>query len=408
MRVNSSAFDKVGFSPSPSISRSDLPARVDLGEGYRFYPQRGELVHKDHFWSQELPCTGDEELLVLGDKLREGRLRPEWLAGLEVKSPKARAVLEGEVVAEELSGTDLSRFQELCQALKGVGRKRRGHVFFAVTALERLARDGTLTKAKDAAGKSLLDNIWALYKDDSLLPRLKEDLLVWSLLYAAFPKRAFEQAPGKGTCAATSIAYLGWEEDPAEMVRLVRELAVEGKVRLRSGGVMERPKVYLANEGGCSTVEELLQASFMDYADPDYKYDFSQDAFVSQAPGNTKGKPRERGLFPEHQLRLLEGVTGRSYQVVKPPQAGAEFLEKYFQAQGERAVAQLDWSSSAELHSRHLLVVTKVDDSYVYLKDPLGSWSQQVGKGHECFDYGFEKLTRQEFERRLNHLIVAS
>ncbi len=300
-----------------------------------------------------------------------------------------------------------SRILKLMGTFRGESRRKGDRTYSPVEGMERLLRSGALTQQKDRAGSTLLEHLEAILENPSVRPEEAKEMAAWSIIHAAFPKRSYAQVKGAGTCVATSLSHNVLQENPAEVFRWVRGLAVEGQVAFPSGEVVHRARDSgpLGLERG-TPVEQLLQATLTDYADPNFSYDLVTNTHY------TLTATRKARLWTDQQLRLCELVTGRKHKAVK---VGSGDLEPLFQSPGERRLAAdlfweekpgVNWVSTAK-HGRHLVTVTGVDERYVYLRDPHGDGSQSLpDTSHQARGFGYGRMTRQEFDRRLHHLLV--
>ena len=332
------------------------------------------------------------------------------LRALTQESPEAALVLLGKLPAKaenrlkQLSEAEQSKALKLLNQFSGQSLRVGERIFYPTRALARLLIDDKLTQ-KDSKGNTLLHNLEQL---SSLDETGNSNYATWFVVHAASPKRSYRQLPESGTCVATSLSYKALEDAPAEVSRLTLQLARDGRLPLPNGEVVNRAVGSDSPpENGGSPVEQLLQASLTDYADSKYQYDFKSDQHFN-------GTSVRRGrLWVDQQLRMEDALTGRENKAVKVD--SSELRKLFEEKKVERMAADIYWEKNPKpslfntaKHGRHMVVLTGVDDKYVYFRNPHGSAKQLEDSSHKANNYGFGRFTREEFDSRLHHVILDS
>lgn len=380
--------------PQDRLSR-DATGELGLGNGFCLGAD-GKVVSKS-FWGKARPCNRGEALEALAQAYQQGQISAEELKNCRHYSNASLLILgeQPEVLQDKLKTwpeADRAKFQQLL-TLVGTGHRDQGeNSFFLGSALEKLALQDKLLGQKDHDGLSLLDNLMEMQKLCQADGATGSDLFAWTLVHSAYSKRTFHQVPGKGICAAATLGYVLWQESPARVVRALRDWAYEGQAQTRTG-TAERPQRAYDPRQSAPLADQVLQASLMNLADPQFAYDIVEDQF------SKAGENRERGLFPEHQQHLLNSLSAHDWQSQSLSSAELQPLLK--QGSGPIPVA-LEWTQSGELHSRHLLSVNRVTDQHVYLRDPAGEMGLTLENStQEKLGEGFLRMSRQEFDQRI-------
>ncbi len=86
---------------------------------------------------------------------------------------------------------------------------------------------------KDHEGQSILSHLYAL-KTESVKTGVRPTSLISGALDVLADRNKITQGP-HGTCGAATLQQAMWKQDPAEMIRIVRNLAQKGESDLRQG-----------------------------------------------------------------------------------------------------------------------------------------------------------------------------
>ena len=385
--------------PRDGVSRGGSSS-LGLGQGHRLNA-RGKVVATSR-WGKPQPCSSGEAIEVLSQAYQSGQISADEVRGCQ-RYPQAPLLLLGErsqALQDKLQSWpegERARFDQLLTSV-GTGSREQGeHTFFLGSALEKLALQDKLLGQCDVDGLTLLDNLEAMQKICQGDGAVGEDLFAWTLVHSAYSKRTFHQVPGKGTCGAATLGYVLWQDSPARVVRALRDWAYQGQTQTRTG-VAERPERAYDPSESTPLADQVLQASLMNLADPQFVYDIVQDQF-------TQGEQqRERGLFPEHQQHLLNSLSDRDW--TSQSLTSSQLQPILQEGSGPLPVA-LQWTQSGELHSRHLLSVSRVSEHHVYLRDPAGELGLTLeGSTQEKLGEGFLRMSRQEFDERIQQGLI--
>ncbi len=191
----------------------------------------------------------------------------------------------------------------------------------------------------------------------------------------------------KGTCGAATAERALAERDPAEYVRILRELLLNGYVKLKNG------ETTVLNPGGLHIAEgesetrlipsRVLQPSFIDYANADFSYDDDREKQVMLYKGKWPIVLKSSGITPSDEKRLLEGLFGIRYKVVRftdNDKENAELLKallsrRYRKGEGRYPVMiSLNFVTNDELQRNvakgHFVELKKLNDEKVLISNP--------------------------------------
>ncbi|MEB3185810.1 MAG: hypothetical protein VKP72_00050, partial [bacterium] len=224
----------------------------------------------------------------------------------------------------------------------------------------------------------------------------------------------------KGTCAATTVQYYMALNHPAEYVRVAKELLTQGQTTTASGVVYRRDDTSIAPDDNRVRMhlDRIVQVAFMDQDNANGRvlggYDNARDL---QSDG--KG-----GMYTASTVRILQELTAGSQGTFtllesgwnsngsqwQPDLAGKQPLLDGIQrslARGVESPVSLRWDTTGStIHSYHALLVTKVQDGQVYLRNPWGVGenvnSANLGPPREVLDAGGNiRMTLAEFTANL-------
>lgn len=401
-----------------ALDRADgLDRRTGLGDGFAL--ENGQVV-TSNWLGRTRTCEPGPSMQALVQGHRVGWISAEEIRTLE-KYPQATLLVLGEpspALTALLQSWPPEQRQQFQTLLGEVGADYRqtgrvqvvdrehkerlnqepGPTFFLGSALEKLALNGKLLGSRDQAGHSLLENLVALRQACAKDGQAGQDLFAWSLLHSAYSKRTFHQAQGKGTCGAATLGYVLWQENPSQMVGALKDWTYQGQTVTRSG-TSQRPEESIDSRDGTPVADQILQASLMNLADPEYTYSLVEDRFR-----RADGHVRERGLLPQHQEHLLNSLSQRDWS--SQALDSEQIREVQSRAKGPLPVT-LEWATGQGLHSLHLLSVQKVNDTHVYLRDPAGDMGVVLpDSSQQLLGSGFQRMSRQEFDQRLQQGLV--
>lgn len=401
-----SAGKPVGASPGGAPDNSAVPMdqiasldrAIPLGDGFRL-EQDGKIVSRN-WLGRSSPCSKGQALRALSEGLRQQRISPEEIRAHCHRYPQAALLVLREPSAalsaklQEWPPASQEKFKQILDAVGDDYRDKGDQSFFLGCALEKLALNEKLISDCDAQGTCLLDNLVALNRSCQADGQAGRDLFAWSLLHSAYSKRTFHQTPTKGTCGAAALGYVLWQESPSRVVRALHDWVYHGQAQTRDRLVSKPPEATDPADPA-PVGDQLLQACLMAVGDPDFSYSLVKDQF-----SRPDGQTRERGLFPEHQERVLNSLSPRDWQTGGTP--SQKIREHLTDGSGPIPVA-LQWVEVNGLHGRHMLTVSRVNDDYVYLRDPAGPLGLTLCEStQQKFADGFQRMSREEFDRRIH------
>jgi hypothetical protein len=224
----------------------------------------------------------------------------------------------------------------------------------------------------------------------------------------------------KGTCAATTVQYYMALNHPAEYVRVAKELLTQGQTTTASGVVYRRDDTSIARDDNSvrMPLDRIVQVAFMDQDNANGRvlggYDNALDL---QSDG-------KRGMYMASTVRILQELTAGSQGTFnllesdwnwdgsqwQPDPASKQPLLDGIQrslARGVESPVGLRWNTTGStIHSYHALLVTKVQDGQVYLRNPWGGGdgmnTARLGPPREVLDAsGNIRMTLAEFTANL-------
>lgn len=257
------------------------------------------------------------------------------------------------------------------------------------TNLTTLLGDGKLGM-EDSKGKSLLSNLQSLRSQS--FAREGEHKLDGSQIYSEVLGQTAR--PGsisqgsRGTCTVTTMEHLQATREPSEYVRIMTGLTgASGNVRLRSGDILTRDSGLVApDNSGRTAASRVYQASMMEYANgPDQDYRNDQDGHFNAKDGtpllNDRGKLR--GGLPMQSLeKVSDDVMMGDFRYREGSVRGADsktIATEMTQALSDKKAIQVGMRWGRDPDDRdayHALSVYKMDDKYVYLRNPWGAGEQ--------------------------------
>ncbi len=380
------------------------PSRsIGLGDGFSL-DQDGK-VRSRNWLGTEKKCSHGQAVKALQQGFSEQRISNDEIRKHSYRYPEAKLVVLGELspaLSEKLSNWPTgaqAKFKDLLSSVGSDYRDSADKTFFLASALEKLAMNDKLQGSHDASGHSLLDNLVSLKDHCQKDGQAGQDLFGWSLIHSAYSKHTFHQAPTKGTCASATLGYVLWQENPAKVVGALRDWVYRGETQTRLGS-MPRPDESLDPADPTPSGDQILQASLMNLADPEFTYSLVKDQF-SKPDGTT----RERGLFPNQQERVLNSLSSNNWHSKSTTSSEIQQLQE--EGDGPIPVV-LEWASPGGLHSKHMMAVNRISDQYAYLRDPAGELGLTLpDSSQQKFANGFQRMSRDEFDSRLQQGLVA-
>lgn len=243
-------------------------------------------------------------------------------------------------------------------------------------------------------GKTLLDNLFEIAKNgvDSTLQAhgVTTEKIVGGLVLEIGDAGNICQG-NHGTCGATSVEYLMATNYPAEFARLVGQLANGGRATMANGGSLTRVADSIANENsGRTAVDRLFQSAAMNNSE--------MGAYSDRTDTHASGGG---GLTQDDVTNLVEGMSKVDYRTVYGNDAGVLALIQRATQQGQEVPVGLNWAGAGG----HELLVTKMENGQVYLRNPWGSnetGSPFNGPQRQLLDNkGNVVMTQAEFQRYL-------
>ena len=236
--------------------------------------------------------------------------------------------------------------------------------------LDALNKSGTLNK-KDSQGKTILQNIKEM-TNSKMQGTVDGKKLAEETIAILGNRTNILQGP-HGTCGAGSVQNLVWTQDPAEMVRIVKDLAKDGKVVLRDGKEMLAGTDSLNFHNGDTTkdgsVENrtdfdiIFQSAVM--KDQAFLADFT-DYNVKNDLGDGKSVLTGDSASDPYKVKnLMQSITGEHYQT---NMFDFDVLQEKV-AQGKEVIACYLPDTEDKNWGMHYVTVTAIKDGEVYFQN---------------------------------------
>ncbi|HPZ09156.1 MAG TPA: hypothetical protein PL110_13685 [Candidatus Eremiobacteraeota bacterium] len=291
-----------------------------------------------------------------------------------------------------------------------------------------LLKEGKL-KDKDKDGKSLLHILTDMEKQEFSEGLDGKKILEETLRNLARPDSICQKS--KGTCTVTTLEYIHAKNHPAEYARIMAGLTSKsGEVTLLNGDKLVRDEGLIEDDfSGRSAVDRIYQASMMEYGNGERDYINKEDASfrVEIKPDGTRSivETDKHGGLPSSGLNktmnaVLPYISEVQYFTTDTPENRKVFEEKVNQAlsEGKPVPVTLSWGKNNYSFSfgSHELAVEKIDDTYVYLRNPWGDDDDMDSPGNAIANDpardivppggsgpsgGHIRMSKDEFYRRL-------
>lgn len=235
-----------------------------------------------------------------------------------------------------------------------------------------LLGDGRM-QSKDTRGATLLDNLETIRTQPLAAGLDRRETLADTLTQTARPGVIHQG--NRGTCTVTTLEHMLAKSQPAEYARLVGGLTTpEGVVRTRNGWNLYRDGGLIQNDNsGRSPISRIFQGSMMEYANGAMTYDNARDAHSN--PDGTLIRNRhgrtQSGLGYKEWERAVHATMGPARDVSAGPNAMRDIQANL--RRGLDVPVGLIWGRDQDGDpTGHALSVTKMDEKYVYLRNPWG------------------------------------
>lgn len=286
------------------------------------------------------------------------------------------------------------------------------------TALMELLDNGTLQK-KDSKGTTVLETISEI-KNGKNKSGVNGNELAKDAVLILSDRKYISQGP-HGTCGAGALQNHLWSKDPAELGRIVKDLASDGECTLRDGSILKAGTGSLGFHYGDTTtngsIEDrrdfniIFQSSVMrDVAlvggnralGNAYIYDLA-DYNVASDNGDAKSvKSGDSASNPLLLGSLVESITGLDYTTTTSFLWGKDKqmneLKKAVKLGNEPIVLINADDEMSKIGNKHYVLVNRFADNNVYY------WDTATYK-----DGGFiNSMPEDEFKSRLEGIIKQS
>lgn len=201
----------------------------------------------------------------------------------------------------------------------------------------------------------------------------------------------------RGTCAPTTAEYYMATQQPAEYARLAAGLMMGDRVQMASGATLVRDPGSVARDNSQrSDIDRIFQVALMDRSELG-DYDNRTDAHVTGAGGATQ----------DDVTRWMNDLTAGREGTFRTTNFTDPQMMAKLQASLQRGVevpVGLNWSQYGR-DAGHELLVTKIENGQVYLRNPWGvqeTGSPGSGPNRRVLDnQGDIVMSLAEFQSRL-------
>lgn len=260
--------------------------------------------------------------------------------------------------------------------------------------LMKLLDNGTLTR-KDSHGNTILDNVYRMQKGPNQ-DGVQDKQLAKDTLKVLNDRKEIYQGP-HGTCGAASLENVMMRKDPAEMVRIVTNLAAKGRVTTRGGHVLRAGTGSLnwhrnstttaGRKDNRSDFDIIFQSAAMRSValvggDMDAMGRIADYNVNKDTGGSSAVKTGDSASDPLHLSSLAEDITGQDYDadlrlkwsfsnLATAANAGKEPIA-LFSPDGVKLTFD-GLKPNLEGLELHYVTVTKVENGQVYYYDTAKS-----------------------------------
>lgn len=266
--------------------------------------------------------------------------------------------------------------------------------------LLQLLDKGTLTK-KDSQGTTILDNVHRMQRSDKKNQEgVNGKQLAEDTLKVLNNRKAIYQGP-HGTCGAASLENVMMKKDPAEMVRLVTNLAANGKVTTRGGHTLQAGTGSLkwhsdsvttaGRQDKRSDFDIIFQSAAMRSialvgGDMDAMGGLADYNVNKDTGGSSAVKSGDSAADPLHLSNLAENITGKGYSAdLRLKWAFSNLAKEANQGKEPMALFSPDGvklsfdglKPNLQGLELHYVTVTKVENGQVYYYDTAKSGMSQ-------------------------------
>ncbi|MFN8670863.1 MAG: hypothetical protein U0457_02120 [Candidatus Sericytochromatia bacterium] len=276
-------------------------------------------------------------------------------------------------------------------------------------ALESLLNSNKLTLT-DSKNKTVLENL-AEIKNGSKQKGVNSEALLKDAILVLSDRKYITQGP-HGTCGAGSVQNHLWVKDPAEMLRIVKDLAKSGECELRDGYKLKAGTNSLTWHEGNKTTDGssedrrdfniIFQSAIMrDIAEVGGDRDIIAGRFAdynvnkdnSDAPSVATG---DSAADPNLMTGLMKSITGKSYSLSTSFLFGGggriSELEKASK-EGKQPIALFSQDGYFGLH---YVVVQEVKDGKIYFQNTAHSR-----------DYGnIDSMSIEDFKSKVRSVVI--
>lgn len=247
-------------------------------------------------------------------------------------------------------------------------------------ALESLLKDNKLT-LKDSSGKTVLENLVEI-KTGKKQNGINSEQLLKDAVLVLSDKKYITQGP-HGTCGAGALENHLWDKKPAELLRIVKDLAKTGQCKLEDGSILKAGTNSLVfHENDRRDFNVIFQSAVMrDVAlvggdralGNKYLHDLAEYN-VNTDSGDAKSvKNGDSAANPTLLTSLVESITSSKYTVKTSfIWGGGDRLEDLKKAVSQNKQPMALFSQDGYF-GLHYVVIQKIDNEKVYYQDSATS-----------------------------------
>ncbi len=254
------------------------------------------------------------------------------------------------------------------------------------SALQGLLRSGKLTMT-DSKGKTMIENLYEI-KTGSKQSGVNSGQLLKDAVLIMSDRKYITQGP-HGTCGAGSMQNHLWSKDPAELLRMVKDIAKSGEFVSRDGTKIKAGTSSLNWHAGDKTTDGstedrrdfniIFQSAVMRsvaLTGGDKGMFSSGVADYNVGKDNSDAKSVATGdsaADPIYVTSLLESITGKNYSLGTSFAFGSDSRMKELEKASKAGKQPLALYSADGYFGLHYVVVQKIQDGYVHFQNTAKS-----------------------------------
>lgn len=285
-----------------------------------------------------------------------------------------------------------------------------------------LLSNGTMA-ARDRQGQTTLQHL-TTFSNQRTAQGLNREQGLRELMHTLADPGTIAQR-NRGTCSPTSIEYSHARRQPADFARTMTGLFSEsGQVRLANGETMTRnASGVAADDSNRSSIDRVYQSTMMDFGNGTADYNNATDTHSVRRgvrPTASGSYTSGSGLADVDAARARSAVFGEAHTATGLSTNGGISGIRRFTTdrdlqrelrEGRQPQISMSWNPNPNAqHSSHAVVIERMDDNYVYLRNPWGNGDTGGNDGppRTVVDAqrGIVRMTKDDFYARIQGTVT--